>query len=57
SLTSLELKVSLLDVGAGPVLWFNPSQQLSTTQTLAHSLPCPSWMGRESERSKTHGLR
>ena len=36
--------------------WFNLSRQLSTTQPLAHS-PHPVGWGRESKKSKTHGLR
>ena len=38
--------------------WFNPSQQLSTTQPLAHSsLPPPVGWGGESKTSETRGLR
>ena len=37
--------------------WFNPSQQLSTTQLLTH-FPSPSGMGEKTgKRSKTRGLR
>jgi len=35
--------------------WFNPTQQLSTTQPLAHFPPVGS--GRESKSVKTRGLR
>ena len=38
------------------MLWFNASWQLSTRQPLAHS-PHPVGWGRESEKSKTRGLR
>ena len=39
------------------LLWFNRSQQLSTTQPLAHS-PLPQWDGGENwKKGKTRGLR
>ena len=37
--------------------WFYPSQQLSTTQLLAHSSPLPVGWGGESKKSKDRELR
>lgn len=37
------------------VSWFNPRQQLSTTQLLTHTHPPVGW-GRDSEKWKTPGL-
>ena len=43
-------------VGQRLVLWFNPSQQLSTMQLLAHSPHTVGW-GRESGKKTPRGLR
>ena len=46
-----------LSILRGTLLWFNPSQQLSTMQPLTQS-PLPvGWGGASGKKSKTHGLR